>query len=269
MDELPVVLVSDRASWIQEARLVCRAVGAIPEDETWRSVADRTEPGSALVLDITDPFDQKRDLLERWAKRAWQPLCVLCVRSRRGAAELTSWAGRVGYRYVLHGDALVECRADLETCMLDIIEKYLWLVPEVARALGCHSLSFVEALHAACLMIPDHRTVDHWARERLGLTGRRATEELFAGLKLPEPKAVLDWLRVSKVVAYAAAEGVVTLDRLAPVFGCQSGRYLGLRLRYLTGRSLEQLVGMSAQDLLRLLIANYRRRERSRASRSG
>jgi hypothetical protein len=51
MDERPVVFISDRAQWTQEATQVCRDIGAIPEHETWRSVADRTEPGSALILD--------------------------------------------------------------------------------------------------------------------------------------------------------------------------------------------------------------------------
>ncbi len=117
MDKLPAVLVSDRAQWIREAKQACRAISAIPEHETWKSAFEKAKAGSALVLDVADPFDQKRDHLERLARRAWQPLCVLCVSSQRGAAELVSWASGVGYRYTVHGDELKDYCGDLENAL--------------------------------------------------------------------------------------------------------------------------------------------------------
>lgn len=238
---------------------MCRDIGAIAEHETWDTVTHRKETGSALILDATCPFDEKRGELERWVRQARQPMSILCVSAERGAAALESWAARMGYCYTLQGDALAEYRADLQRHLVEIIGEYTWLVPEITHALDCGSLWFVRALHAACLMIPDHTSVEHWATEGLGLKGRRSIEELFVGEKLPGPKVVLDWLRVSKVVAFAAAEGVVKPGKLAPVFGCRSGRYLGLRIRSLTDRSLEEVLNMSIQEVLRLLIRKYRR----------
>jgi hypothetical protein len=148
MEELPAVLVSDRAHWAQEAGLACRAIAAIPENETWESVASRTDPGSALVLDVTNPFDPKREQLERWARRAWQPACVLCVSAQRGAAELMVWASRVGYRYTVHGGALKEYCADLDTHLKNLTQNRIWLVPELAAKFECYSPQIVDALSA-------------------------------------------------------------------------------------------------------------------------
>lgn len=257
MDQLPAVLVSDRARWIQDAGQACRAISAIPEHETWKSAAGRTEPGSALVLDVTNPFDPKRDQLRRWARRAWQPLCVLCVSPQRGATELMSWASRVGYRYTVHGDALKEYCADLDTHLRNLIENCVWLVPELAAKFECHSPPIVDALAEACLMIPRHTTVDYWARE-LGLPGRRNLEELFACHDLPKPKIVLDWLRLLRAVEHGVAEREATRGELAKAFGYASGKYLGRRAQQLTGQPLCKLLEMGAKGTLRLLATNER-----------
>jgi hypothetical protein len=163
-----------------------------------------------------------------------------------------SWASRVGYRYTVHGDAIKEYCADLDTHLRNLIENCVWLVPELAAKFERYSPPIVDALSVGCLMIPRHTTVAYWAQE-LGLLGRRDLEELFASHKLPKPKIVLDWLRLLRVVEYAAAEDEATRDDLARAFGYASGKYLGRRARQLTGKPLGKLLKMGAKGTLALL----------------
>jgi len=251
MDKLPTVLVSDRAQWIREASQACRAISLISEHETWKSAGERPQAGSALVLDVANTFDQKRDQLERWARRAWQPLCVLCVSSQRGAADLVSSASHMGFRYTFHGDALKEYCEGLESQLTKLIESRVWLVPEVAALLDCYSPPVVDALSAACLMIPRHNSVEYWSRE-LGLFGRRELEELFACHNLPKPKLVLDWFHLLRVVDHGVEEQNPTRDELARAFGYGSGKYLGRRARQLTGQSLGELLKLGSKGTLAL-----------------
>ncbi len=117
------------------------------------------------------------------------------------------------------------------------------LVPQIAKYLGwgCDP-PVIQALAIALQLMPERRTVRAWATE-LGFTSRQQLEDLLGRRGLPNPKVILDRLRLARVVDYAArSRGSLTRDQLARLFHYPSGGYLGKRAKDLTGLPLGRLV---------------------------
>jgi hypothetical protein len=256
VDLLPATVVSDREEWVERACEVCRAVHTIPEMETWRTVLTHRGPVAALVLDVTSPLEMKRERLPRWTTLGRQAVSVLCVAPHRGAADLISWARRMGYRRILQGSSIEQYCDDLQAKLGQVIDNRAWLVPEVARAVACFEPVVVEAISVAITLLPKHTTVTCWAKE-LDLERRQELEGIFAHHGLPGPKTILDWLRLLRVVEYAdGLKRRPTRDDLARRFGYSDGRHLGRRAKELSGHPLGQLLNGGLEGSLQALRAN-------------
>ena len=246
---LAAALVSDRPDWVESARSVCIRAHVIAERESWSSVKTRAERVAAMVLDVSSPFEIRRPQLAEWAHMGRQPLSILCITPDRGAADLSMWLQRLGYRHLVHGDRPDEYRDDLEALLGLITGRRAWIVSEIASVLDCFEPEILEALSVAITLIPEHTTVEYWTRE-LGLRRRQRLWELFARHELPGPKRVLEWLRLARVVDHAATRSRVSRDDLARTFRYSSGNYLGRRAKQLAGQPLGQLVAGGVTWLL-------------------
>jgi len=97
--------------------------------------------------------------------------------------------------------------------------------------------------------LPGGRTVTRWARSA-GFRRRQELAALCAELGLPQPKAILDAIRITRAAHAACSRPVSTRDQLAQRFGFSSGDYLGKRARALTGLSFGRLVHAGAAAVL-------------------
>lgn len=246
----PVLLVSDRQSWVDRLLPTCRDCGAVVELVGWSSAAAVGGPVSAVVADATSPFERKSAVFAEWAARLRYPSCVVSVAPDLGAAEFVWYLRARGYERVEQSAGGEGYGEWVRSGLQDMLGAKLWLVPLVAEQLGTRDPLVVETLCAALEMIPGEVTVDHWAR-RLGWQTRRRLERLFRERGLPNPKDVLGWLRLL-VLADAAEHSPEPLSavQLAQEHNYTSGRYLRRRIRELTGRGLELVQEVDLEGLL-------------------
>ncbi len=246
-------VVSDRAAWTDSAVEVCRMLDCLAECWQWSEARALSDPADTLLLDVTGPFAKRRLLLEKWAARAWQPVCLVSLAPEPGAAEFRSWLNSLRYRRVLLTGTRRAYWRELRSSLQAILDSRAKLVPEVAKVLDCYDPAVIEALSVALLLIPERRTVNSWAME-LGFRSRQQLEALFADRALPSPKTIFDWLRLVRVVEFAGGSGrQQTRDELARVFRYPSGDYLGKRCKELTGLPLRRLVNGGVEGTLRIL----------------
>lgn len=208
----------------------------------------------ALVLDVAKPFANKRPQLTAWARTGRQPVSILCIAPERGAADLSAWLRGLGYRHLLYGDRPEEYCDQLEAKLRLITDRRAWIVSEIAKELDCFEPDVLDALSVAITLIPEHTTVEYWTRE-LGMRRRQRLWELFARYGLPGPKRVLEWLRLARVVDYAATPSRVSRDDLARTFRYSSGNYLGRRAKQLAGQPLGQVLSGGVTWLLSQMCA--------------
>jgi hypothetical protein len=246
-----VSLVSDRPEWIGGAVEVCAAYEVVPRHAPW-SLAERLgRRDVAALVDATPPFGEKQTMMGVWARRAWQPICVVSIPPNRGAESIAAHASRLGYRFVYDssGDRYWE---RLSSQLDGVIRDNAWLVPRVAAVLACGDPRIVKALAVAVSLPSSQATVTQWAA-RLGVR-RQRLNETFSSIGLPQPGEVLSWLRLARVVDHAAqVGGINSRQELARIFSYGNADYLGKRAKAMTGVAFGQLAVRGVDQLLRLM----------------
>ena len=198
------------------------------------------EPGLALVADIEAVSDEVLAAFDLWAGQAWQPLCVVSLEAAPDAARFVSHLrDRAFDRIVPVQGGFV---GPLRSALRDVLASDAWIAVHAAQALECNDPVVVRALAMGLDLLPQHHTVTRWARV-LGCARRQDLEAMFASRGLSPPKAVLDRLRLARLIHWAGTtRPTPTRDELAARFGYSSGDYLGKRAKVLTGAALGRLV---------------------------
>jgi len=250
----PVLVVSDRRSWVDRVVPACRELGAVAEVRRWPAASAVSGPVAALLADVTRPSERKAALFAEWARRLWYPLCLVSLAPHSRAAQFVSQLRDRGYERITQsaydGDELGQwIRSGLE----EILGSRLWLVPLAAERFGTRDRRVVRALCAALEMVPGEVTVDHWAG-RLGWRTRQPLEALFRERGLPSPKDVLAWLRILTVVSLTECSAEpVSAGGLADELNYTSGKYLRRRIREVTGHPYEEVLDLGLEAVLELM----------------
>jgi hypothetical protein len=248
-----VVIVSDRRAWSDSVVEIAVQTNSLTERWTWSETGRLVDPPDVLVVELDRSFEARHRALKEWADRAWQPICVASVTPRPGSSRLTVRLRGLGYRHLLPSRLTRDYWHDLGLRVRTILENRASLVPCLAKALECYDPAIIEVLSVALQMIPAHRTVSGWANE-IGFRRRHNLECLFGTHGLPQPKTVLDCLRLACVVEAARrAQSSPTRDELARQFGYSSGDYLGKRAKTLTGRALGELLSTGVDEIFATL----------------
>jgi hypothetical protein len=250
----PVVVVSDRRSWVDRVVPACRELGAVAEVRGWSAVSTVSGPLAALLADVTRPSKRRAGLFAEWARRLWYPLCLVSLAPDPGAAEFFSQLRGRGYvRITQTAHDADELGQWMRSGLEGVLSGRLWLVPLVAERLGAPDRRVVRALCAALEMVPGEVTVEHWA-QRLGWRTRQPLERLFRERGLPSPKDVLAWLRILVVASVAEySPEPVSAGGLAEEFNYGSGKYLRRRIREVTGRPYEEVLDLGLEGVLELM----------------
>ncbi len=246
-------IVSDDLAWSERTARACAEIGMIPEHLSWSEASTVESPPAVLTPDVDPAQVGELLILERWARRVWCPICIVSLRAMKGASECQSRLQAVGYRNFVYTASDAPDFAEFQSQARRLLEERCWLVPLAARALGCSHPAVVEALSLAVVIAPEAQTVDRWARE-MGLRSRRPLEELFAACHVRNPARVFQWLRLARVVDFAAHQPKrPTRDELATRFGFGSGDYLGKRAKAITGRALGPLLSLRIDSFFELM----------------
>lgn len=242
-------IVSDRDDWSNEVIQACCTVGAVCERHQWQS-ARTLDPADVVIADAADPDEAKLELLERWAERAWQPICVVWITTEKGAIPFADALRSLGYRDIVQASADAGSWDDFQARTRNIVQTRMALVPMIAGALDCRDAPIVETLVAAVSNVPGIRTVERWAQE-VGLKRREQLEERFAQRNLPRPKVVLEFVRIAKAVDYwNRLDDRPTVKELAAAFDYSSPDYFGERTRRLTGLPPRDLLTLGVEAVL-------------------
>ncbi|MGD2154079.1 MAG: hypothetical protein PVG79_12485 [Gemmatimonadales bacterium] len=138
----PVLVVSDRRSWVDRAVPTCRELGAVAEVRGWSGASAVSGPVAALLADVTRPSERKAALFAEWARRLWYPVSLVSLAPHSRAAQFVSQLRDRGYERITQsaydGDELGQwIRSGLE----EILGSRLWLVPLAAERFGARDRS--------------------------------------------------------------------------------------------------------------------------------
>lgn len=260
--DLPLVVVTDRDAWAEAALGSLDVLGLVAERAAWSSAPRLDGTPAAVALDVAAPFGRKVRQCERWAARAWQPLCVCCLAAEPGAARVAAGLRSLGYSTVELLPSEEGHWQDLLSRLRRRVENHAWIATRFAQAFGCYDRWIVEAFHVALDTLPAGGSMEHWAA-RLGLRRRQDLAVMFAERGLPRPKALWDWVRLIRLIEFARAAGLKsTREKLAREFGYSSGDYLGRRVRELSGVSLGALLEAGPARAIEIMAERLRGRRR-------
>lgn len=93
-----VTLVTDRPTWVERVVTARLNTGARFERWTWKDARRLDRLPEAIVLDLTRTFPNKLQLLEEWASRAWQPVCLVLLSLERGSSDVATRRSRTCLR---------------------------------------------------------------------------------------------------------------------------------------------------------------------------
>lgn len=237
-----VYVISDRAAWADQLVERCQDLDLVFERHSWSRASRLARPADAMILDVERRLRDVEALLAEWAKRVWQPLCIISLSTEAGNADFQRWLREHGYPRVVPATGLPGYWLRLRNNLEAVLEGGGRLVPLAAQYCGSSDPELVEALTLAAEHAAKCRTVSALC-EAMGYSSPKPLRALFARHGCPTPKKVLQRLRLGWAVDYARrTEPTPTQGQVAEEFDFSSGKYLGRIARKLTGQSFEQLV---------------------------
>jgi hypothetical protein len=254
-----VIAVTDRPTWADRAVRASLDTGARFERWTWSDAGRLDRLPDAIVLDLSGPFPEKLQLLEEWANRAWQPVCLVALSLEQGSSEVGRQLGALGY---LNPEPMVEnttYEATLCGRLEQILGSEMRLLSKLLSELECSDPEVAAVLMLGNLLIGKRRTVESWVLE-IGYPGRKALAQLLGGCGLAVPKLVFDGLRTVRMISHAErTRHRPSRDELASLVGYSSGDYAGKRMRDLWGLSLGGLAALGVDGTIALVAGRLRR----------
>jgi len=236
-----VCVVADAHDWADASVQLCERLGARPEILGWDDAEALRGPVGAILLQMGRPGEERQlELLRSWSVRCWQPLCVVSCAPVRGMARVEAFLDGLGYVNLFHDRRGHDYWDDLRRSVDRVLDRHAWVVARVADSLDAREPIVVRALASLVLADDPIVTVRRWAG-RQGMDYREF-EALTVDHGLPNPKRLLDSVRMALAVVYACLDDHASREQLARRLHYSSGDYLGRQAKRLSGLPFGTLV---------------------------
>lgn len=146
-----VCVVTEQEEWATAAVDLCLKQNARPEILSWPEAEVLTGPVGALLVQVERVSDPRLELFELWSARAWQPFCVISSPAVRGSARPGALLDGFSYCNVLQLETSPAYWTELDTTLMQVLERRAWLVTWLADLFDSRHPDVVRALTALVL----------------------------------------------------------------------------------------------------------------------